>query len=456
MARPRKQTYSLDMYLKKVEKGNISNDADVQRNFVWTNEQINELLVSVLTDDYIPPMILGEESGSQLRIVDGGQRTSALNKFRYGNYKITSSIEDSVISYKKKVNSGNGDISWEDAFFDIKNKTYEQLPDELKDKFDEYQIETVIHEHCDMHRISKYIKRYNNQTPMNTNQKAFTYIDKYARKIREILNSRFFIDYSSFTEAEKTKGVVERVVVETVMCSYHMDNWKKQTKAICAYLNKYAVMNEFEKLEDNLQRLEQVITDDIKDMFNSKDSFILLTVFDRFTRLGQKDRCFADFLRAFKGGLRYEAVGGQLFDEADKERGTKDKAVVMSKLHILETLMHRFLNIGRGGTEVLDCAAFIKEMVGSDTDEEDVDLFEMIANDKSEVIEDIDSWLLSDENRPSLLALVGYAVRNDYDDVLEEWLPVYEKNSSFIFNQKDSFFHMKDSFDTLIAAKEKC
>jgi len=78
--------------------------------------------------------------------------------------------------------------------FDIKNKTYEKLPDELKKRLNEYQIETVIHEHCDNHRISQLIKRYNNHTSMNTNQKAFTHIDNYARNIREILDKKFFND----------------------------------------------------------------------------------------------------------------------------------------------------------------------------------------------------------------------------------------------------------------------
>ena len=70
MARPRKQTYTLEMYLDKIEDKDICNNADVQRNFVWSNEQINELIVTVLTDEYIPPIILGEENNSQLRIAD--------------------------------------------------------------------------------------------------------------------------------------------------------------------------------------------------------------------------------------------------------------------------------------------------------------------------------------------------------------------------------------------------
>ncbi len=453
MARPRKQTYTLDMYLTKIKKGSISNDADVQRYFVWSNEQINGLIVTVLTDDYIPPIILGEEDNSQLRIADGGQRTFALNKFRYGNYKITSAVEDSVISYKKKVVDKEGNIGWEDAVFDIKGKTYEQLPDELKDTFNEYQIETVIHEHCDMDKISKYIKRYNATTPMNTNQKAFTYISAYAKTVRKILNNRFFIDYSNFTEKEKTKGVTERVVVETIMCSNHLDDWKKQMKTICAYLNENATQEEFDKLADNLHRLEKVITDDVQDIFNSKDSFIWLTLFERFTKLAIEDKKFVDFLREFKKRLKYKAVDGKLFDTVDDGAGTKDKAVIIAKLHILETLMLEYLHINKSDAEEIDYVSFIKENVGSDVTEEDIELFEMIANDKSGVIEDLDSWMLSDRNRPSLVALVGYAMREDNEDVLDEWLPVYEKNHSLIRNQKENFQLMKRSFEQFIAGR---
>lgn len=230
MARPRKQTYTLDMYLRENMEGDIDNNAEVQRNFVWKNEHINELIVTVLTDDYIPPIILGEEESSRLHIVDGGCRTVALIKFRYMNYKITSSIENSIIPYKKKIKNEDGEISYEDAVFDIKNKTYEKLPDELKKKFDTYQIETVIHEECDSNKISKYIKRYNNHVAMNTEQKAFTYIDKFARRIRKILDSKFFVECNNYSETDKNKGVVERIIVETLMCMNHFEDWKTQAR----------------------------------------------------------------------------------------------------------------------------------------------------------------------------------------------------------------------------------
>ena len=39
-----------------------------------------------------------------------------------------------------------------DSFF-IENKTFDRLPEELKKKFNEYQIETVIHEEYEMNQI---------------------------------------------------------------------------------------------------------------------------------------------------------------------------------------------------------------------------------------------------------------------------------------------------------------
>lgn len=461
MSRPRKQTYTMEMYLDKIKDGDICNDADVQRNFVWNNEQINELIVTILTDDYIPPIILGEENNSQLHIADGGCRSAALNKFRYGNYKITSVIEDSIIPYKKKVKDDSGKIIWEDAVFDIKNKTYDKLPDELKKKFDEYQIETVIHENCDRYKISKYIKRYNNHASMNTNQKAFTYLYNFAGYVREILNSRFFLDYSSYTETEKTKGMVERIIIETIMCTNYLDNWKKQTKEICKFLNKNASHTEFEKLADSLHRLENIITDEVKDIFNSKDSFIFLTLFDRFTELGVEDYRFADFLFEFKNNFRSSKTNesGRLFDEIDRDKGTKDKAVIIAKLEMLEGLMLKYLKIestdveerSKNQTDATDdLVTFIAENVGVDVEtlHEDMDLYvDTLEGDyglKEKCIKH-GSKLLNEKNRPSLLGMVAYSYKTGQD--LDDWLTEYAKsNKTYFADQKKNYLHMLNDF----------
>lgn len=456
MARPRKQTYTLDMYLKKNKKGDIDNSADVQRNFAWNNEQINELIVTVLTDDYIPPIILGEEENSKLHIVDGGCRTAALRKFKEMNYKITSSIENSLIPYKKKVVGEDGSVAYRDAVFDIKNKTYEKLPDELKEKFDEYQIETVIHEDCDSLKISKYIKRYNNHVSMNTDQRAFTYIDKFASRIRKILNSKFFVECSDYSEKDKQKGVVERIIIESMMCMNHFDDWKKQAKAACKYLNDNATESEFDILEDNLHRLEKIITDDIKNIFNKKDSFVFLTLFNEFIKLGLEDIKFAEFLREFKTHFRDEKrnKNGLLFDEIDKELSTKDKLVITDKLNMLEDLMVEFFNINKNNKPTDDL--LIAEMLDMDVEviSEDMSFYKESLDDlTSRTIKD-GSKLLHNENRLSLLAMVVYSYKEDID--LDEWLIEYAKNNNTYFvDQKKNFIHMRADLEKFISRESR-
>lgn len=450
MARPRKQTYTLDMYLKKNRKGDIDNNADVQRNFVWNNEQINELIVTVLTDDYIPPIILGEESNSRLHIVDGGQRTAALIKYRYGNHKITASIENSIIHYKKKVVGEDGKIIYEDAVFDIKNKTFEKLPDELKEKFDEYQIETVIHESCDSFIISRYIKRYNNHVAMNTEQKAFTYIDKYASRIRDILNSRFFIECNNYSEKDKTKGVVERIVVEAMMCMNHFDNWKTQPKPACKYLNDHATEEEFDIFTDNLHRLEKIITKDIKNIFNKKDSFIFLTLFDKFARLGLDDEKFAEFLREFQYKLRSIKKNDKklLFDEIDKDASTKDKQVIIDKLYMLENMMLEFLHIDNDNSSQSNIESFISQNLGINIEaiQTDMDFYNESLNELLDNTVKIDSKLRNEGNRFSLLAMMVYSYKEDKD--LDEWMTEYaRRNNTYFIDQKKNFLHMKNDFE---------
>ena len=452
MARPRKQTYTLDMYLKKNKKGDIDNNADVQRNFVWNNEQINELIVTVLTDDYIPPIILGEEENSKLRIVDGGCRTAALIKFKYGNYKITSSIENSLIPYKKKV-------TYEDAVFDIKNKTYEKLPEELKERFDEYQIETVIHESCDSLKISGYIKRYNNHVAMNTDQKAFTYIDKFAGRIREILNSRFFVECNNYSEKDKTKGAVERIIVEALMCINHFDNWKTQAKAACKYLNANATEEEFDNFADNLHRLENVMTDDIKDIFNKKDSFIFLTLFDRFTGLGVEDIKFTEFLREFNKNLRHVKRNEKelLFDEIDRDASTKDKQVIADKLDMLERLMNEFLHNDISDFSQNSTESFIAENLNMDIEavKADMDFYSESLNELLEKTVKVNSKLRNPENRPSLLAMMVYSYKEDMD--LDNLLAEYaRKNNSYLADQKKSFRNLKQDFERYSRGRSGC
>ena len=408
MARPRKKTFTMSQYTENVNDGYISNNFKTQRFPKW-KPIVDGLAVTILNDDYIAPIILAENEDGQTQIVDGGSRTAAYMMIKYGNYKIKSSVEDPIIEYKSMSKDENGKVTWSDATFDIRNKTYSQFPKELQKASDEYQVETVIHE-CNSETVAKYLRRYNIHTGMNANEKMFIYLPNFADEVREITNRDFFIHNSVFTDSEKEKGLLERVVSESVMTMFYFDKWNKNGKKLASFLDKNAKKEDFEVLNNNIERLENIVTEETKSLFNNKNAFIWFTLFNKFIKFGLDDGKFAEFLKAFVNGLRNKSVDKKLFDTVDETGSTKDKSVITDKLHILETLMNEFLHINSEDLEEIDYKEFLKANVEDVVDEDDIEMIQILANEASEVLDE-NSWMLSEQNDPCYLAIVGVAFR---------------------------------------------
>ena len=307
----RKQTYTLEQYLKDMKAEKIRTDQECQRlSGQWNPNMVNELIASVLTDDYIPPIILGEETTSngitRQWIIDGLQRSSTLSLFRYGNTRITKNLDEYMVTYQRKATDENGNIKrdeqgeivWENVDFDIRNKTYEQLPEELKEIFNGYQMEVVIHQNCDTTQISKLVRKLNNCKPMNQAQRAFTYIDAFAREIREITENRFFKDMYSCNNKDRINGTFERAIGDMVILSEYPNQYRKDTKVGFKWLNENATILDFENLNDLLTRLTESteITSEIRELFNRKNGYIFVATFKAFTELGREDKEFGKFL----------------------------------------------------------------------------------------------------------------------------------------------------------------
>ena len=247
----RPQTLTLKSYLDKFKEGDVKGDADTQRAMgCYTDRMFNELVVSVLIGEYIPPLILGETSNySESYVEDGLQRTTALSMFRYGNKAVSKDITDSEIAYQIKVKDKNGNykLDGNDNFIkewevcDIKNKTYSQLPEELKMKFDEYQIGLAVHPDSTKEDISRRIRIYNEHENMKAAQRALTYIPTYAKNIKKIIsNNRFYKDCIEYSDKEFTNGLYEKILCETDMIIYHLDEWQSVVKTMGMYIEDNA------------------------------------------------------------------------------------------------------------------------------------------------------------------------------------------------------------------------
>lgn len=456
-------------YLNDVKGGDVSENQDVQRRFCSDNSFINGIAVTVLTGDYLPPVILGEillEHGMvQQYIVDAMQRTSALMKIRFGNYKITSSIEDSIIEYQSKrrneegkvCKDDNGNVIWEQKEFDIKNKTYDDFPDELKKRFDNYQLRIVVHQNCTMEKISKLIRRYNNHKAMNASQKAFTYLDLYARKVRTISETGFFKNCMNFSETENKKGTYEKLVCESVMSIFYLEKWKKLPKQMNIFLNENATNNEFEVVQEYADRLENVCNDTFMDIFVPKDVAVWFAVFHEFSKLGLPDSRFTDFLCELKTNLHAKDIDGMNYDSLDKESGTKDKKVVVNKINTLCSLMLEYFNINTyKEAEVINeksTCDFVRENVNADIDSEDIELYELSLDDYTVEIDE-NAKQIVDKQIQAFVALVAYAFPKEVDDEIPDWLVDYtHRVTTYSQNQKENYLHMKSDFENYLCKK---
>lgn len=352
----RKQTFSLDQYLKLMKAETIRSDQECQRmSGQWNANMVNELIATVLNDGYIPPIILGEETVNGIIrqwIIDGLQRSSSLSMFRYGNTKITKNLDECMITYQRKIldedgkpkRDEQGEIIWESVEYDIRNKTYEQLPEELKDRFNGYQLETAVHQECDITEISKLVRKYNNHTAMNQAQRAFTYVDAFAGEIRRIIDNRFFLDMYTCNRNDRKNGTLERIVGDMVLLCNYPDQYKKDTKQGFKWLNENGTISDFEDTNNLLTRLMVSVdaTSEIRKLFNSKHAHIFVAVFKAFTESGRNDTEFGRFLEWFVSGGSETEIDGKVWDILGVDRSTRDAGVVHTKVDYLVALMGQY------------------------------------------------------------------------------------------------------------------
>lgn len=459
----REQAIALSSYLKSVNSEDISENQDVQRMFCWDNPAINELIVTVLTEDYIPPIILGEEELgrdlTQQYIVDGIQRTTALNKFRHMNWKTTKSFENSIIQYQAKmrddeghlIKDGDGSILWENREFDIKNKTFEQLPEELKKKFDDYQIHIVIHQNCTMQEISKLVRRYNRNKSMGSNQKALTWIPTYARKIKNIANNEFYKNCVAYSKSMRSNGTYEQTVANSVMATFHLNDWKKTPNDRNEYLEENSSFDEFEKINEYGNRIAKVCGNKFQNIFVFKDILCWIATFDKFTKLGVEDNKFAEFVNAIVNELHGKVIGEWSYDLLDKETGTSDKKIIQAKVDTYTTLMMNYLhNNPETAIENLEetTLSFVQDNANPDATEEDIEFYRDMVEDCVRVDEPV-----YQQCERAVIAIMAYACMKEEDEEFEKWIQKYKNQTNFSPSQKVNYAYMKSSFDNFIQKK---
>lgn len=347
---------SIASIIKKIERHTIRFDHPLQRESdQWSPSIKGNLVSDILQGNKLHPLIFAEQIINGVPIIwdlDGKQRCTNVYAFSRNGYKVSKNIRRWMITYQttKKDEKGrdvlddNGFPIAINAEFDIRGKKFSDLPEELRDRFLDYSFNYDQYLNCSEDDIGYHIERYNDGKPMTSPQKGITKLGtEYAEMVKSISNMPFFKDMGGYKVSEFKNGAINRVVVESIMAANYLDKWNK-LEDMCKYIKENSNIAVFDEFEDMVERLEKVMTDDVSDMFDSKDSFLWFGLFSRFVRTWSDDKRFIEFMTEFVRSLHSKKIEGESFDDILSDtKSTKDKGIVIKKINHLEKLMNKYL-----------------------------------------------------------------------------------------------------------------
>jgi RNA polymerase sigma factor (sigma-70 family) len=476
----RTDKYSMYSLLQDKKNGDVNCNYILQREpFQWTTEEANRYFCRILSNLPIPEIILCEQKKKGLTIshlIDGLQRLSYAEAFKENRIKIGSAgAERHLIQYRDYVLDDNGNRvldedglpEYEMKIFDVIGKYYKDLPDELKKRFNNFNINVTKFFDCTDEQIADHIRDYNNHASMNKEQGGFLNVSAqtagYIKNISQ--KNTFFKNCGKFTDNNVIKGKLERVVAESIMLMFFRDSWKAKLDTIYKYVDENATEQQFLKLNSHFNRLELALGNDNKDLKSLLTPTTMpmwIAVFDKFTTYNIEDSRFIDFLRAYNTELKDKEVDGVSMADF-KDQQTKKKATITGKIDLLIKLMNEFLHIGTrevNNTELENnntkesaeenteesVLSFVQENTNPNVTDEDINLYTDMVEDCVKIDDPVYK-----ECGMALVALMAYACQNDKDQDFERWIENYRNKSEFSPSQKVNYTYMKRSFDNFVA-----
>lgn len=159
--------YIMDSFLKKIKNHEVSIKNQLHKGKVqWNEETKSNLIVSIFNDYQFPAIVIAEiikNGNAYPYVIDGIQRITACLDFKNNNLKIHKNSERSTIKYTKRTKNENDEVVFKLEEIDIKDKLYKDLPEELQDWFDNYNIHVNVYSPCTEEDIKFHIKRYNSK-----------------------------------------------------------------------------------------------------------------------------------------------------------------------------------------------------------------------------------------------------------------------------------------------------
>lgn len=506
--RTKSTSYSIESLSKQLRQHRLRDNHPLQRTSgQWNLLTKSELISDILQGNSLLQIVISEEIKAGIImhwLIDGKQRSTNLKDYLEDGFAVSKNVQRYMIEYQTDKTDEDGNVILnEDGFpipesktFDIRGKKFSQLPEELQDKFKDYQVPVMLNLNCTKKDIAYDIARFNRCRPMNVSQSGWLGLEEsYAEYVDKILKMDFFkvdCDKSSYSNTNIKNGSLRRVIIEAIMTSKYLSHFDKDFGKMCIYLTENANESVFIDFYLTLKKLFNVLKGDTSDIFNNKNSFLWFALFDKFIEYGVEDDKFNDFIQEFKETLHSKEIDGVTYDCLNGQKGTKDRSSVTKRFNHLLTLMREYLHIEdsveESESDVIKDDLFDTEVVEESDDKKpiiaEVTEYSAIGNKEIERVsgevvdkdtlefvkmcvddgvtdadildyeEDLDvvtldvdnnSKLLDEVNHKSLIALIAYAYKMDED--IDDWFKDYfKRTNTYEIDQKRNYLHMRNDF----------
>lgn len=345
------------------ERGDIRDDFFLQREAEqWSNEDRDNFIVTALLHEKFNPLIICEEYtpyGIMLWIIDGLQRFIYLRKFKAGGFKIGNNIEPEEVIYQEVKKDENGAFVkdeygnpvYEKVTFSLKNKGYDDLPKVLQERFDNCAVLITKHFNCNREQIARHLRRYNRGTKMRPAQILLTRMAQIGDHIKNLAEHDFWSDKANYSPTFHKNGRINQIIAENIMALNFWDDWTKNAKKMGQYLDGKATDEMFEEMKNLLDQLMDITTMEVaEELFAPKNAFIWMKFFKDSLENNITKETFGEFLKNFND---YSSINVEVtynnetsettWSDFDKSKNTKDRGVINAKLHILHTLINKFM-----------------------------------------------------------------------------------------------------------------
>lgn len=514
--RTKSTSYSIESLSKQLRQHRLRDNHPLQRTSgQWSLLTKSELISDILQGNSLLQIVISEEIKAGIImhwLIDGKQRSTNLKDYLEDGFAISKNVQRYMIEYQSDKTDEDGNVILnEDGFpipesktFDIRGKKFSQLPEELQDKFRDYQVPVMLNLNCIKKDIAYDIARFNRCRPMNVSQSGWLGLEEsYAEYVDKILKMDFFkvdCDKSSYSNTNIKNGSLRRIVIEAIMTSKYLSHFDKDFRKMCEYLSENANESVFIDFYLTLEKLSNVLRGDTSDIFNNKNSFLWFALFDKFSEYDIEDDKFNGFIQEFKETLHNKEIDGITYDCLNGQKGTKDRSSVTKRFNHLLTLMKEYLHIEDSveeiteehKSEVIDNDLFDTETVEESPEKpiiESVTEYSAIGNKEiehvsGEVIDntihtdmksalkfvqdcvdeavseldvqdyeeyldtitlDVDnsSKLLDAANHDSIIGVIAYAYQNDVD--CDDWFKDYfNRNNTYDVDQKKNYLNMRN------------